>query len=71
MFSDLKQKAVQIAMENPNDFSLGLLQKRLKIGNIACSKLLDDLEKEGLISEYDPQRKGRRVLFNNYDKTAH
>jgi DNA segregation ATPase FtsK/SpoIIIE-like protein len=59
----IKLKAIEIARQNPNNFGISLLQKKLKIGFIACNMIMDMLESEGVISSYDKNKKGREVLI--------
>ena len=61
--SDLEQKAIKIAKENPNTFCITLLQQNLKIGYVACNKLMEYLEYQNIISPYDPDKKYRTVLL--------
>ena len=59
------EKAIRIAKENPNNFGMGILQKKLKLGVIKCSRLLDILENEGVIGKYNPKSHLREVLIDN------
>jgi DNA segregation ATPase FtsK/SpoIIIE-like protein len=47
-------KAVELAKENPNGFTIGLIQRRLHIGYIAAAKLQDEMERRGYIGPYIP-----------------
>ena len=56
-------KSIEIAKENRENFCVALLQQKLKIGSIACAKLIEILENKGVISTYNPNEKIRRVLI--------
>lgn len=63
MDDELIMQAIEIAKDNRDNFSLSLLQKKLKIGCIKCSKLIDILENKRVISSYDFQNNKRKVLI--------
>lgn len=63
MDDELIIKAIEIAKENYDNFSLNLLKRRLKIGCIKCSKLLETLEERGIISSYNSKDNVRKVLL--------
>lgn len=56
------EKAIKIARENPENFGMEILQRKLKLGVMKCSELLDILEDEGIIKGYDPESKFREVI---------
>lgn len=62
MDDKLIEKAIDIAKENQEKFCLSLLQRKLKIGCIKSSKLIDILEERGIISAYNSQKNIREVL---------
>lgn len=63
MDKELVQRAIKVAKENKDNFSVGLLQKEFKIGNIACARLIDYLEQLDIVAPYDANCKGRKVLI--------
>lgn|GEM_PF-3529732 len=62
MDNELIIKAIQIAKENPDNFSISLLQRKLKIGHITGAKLLEVLEGRRIIGSYSPKENLRKVL---------
>lgn len=55
---ELVNKAIEIAKNNKDNFSMSLLQRKLRIGVINANKLLEILENKKVISEYkDGHRK--------------
>lgn len=63
MDNELIAKAIEIAKENSGNFGMSLLQRRMKLGCIKCSKLLEELENRGIIGPYNPENTLRTVLI--------
>lgn len=63
MDDELIIKAIEIAKENYDNFCSNLLKRKLKIGGIKCSKLLEILENKKIISPYNSEEKRRNVLI--------
>lgn len=63
MDEELVIKAIEIAKQNHENFSFSLLQRKLKVGCIKCSKLIETLEEKGIISPYNAQKSSREVLI--------
>lgn len=62
MDDELISKAIEIAKENHDGFCVDLLQRKLRIGCIKCSKLIEILEDRGIIGPFNPRENIRRVL---------
>ena len=63
MNDELVIKAIEIAKENPDEFCISLLKRKLRIGCIKCSKIIEILEEKGIISQYNSQKNLREVLI--------
>jgi DNA segregation ATPase FtsK/SpoIIIE-like protein len=59
----LIQKAIELAKENRDCFSVTLLQRKLKIGQMFCQELMYTLEEMKIVAPVEQDRKGRRVLI--------
>ena len=49
-------------VKNTQYASTSYLQRKLRIGYNRAARLMDELEKKGIISQYDGEKKGRSVL---------
>ncbi|WP_125154541.1 DNA translocase FtsK [Clostridium rectalis] len=58
---NLKIQAISIFKKYPENINIDLLRRHLKIGLVKANKLMDLLEKEGFVSEYD--KNGKRELI--------
>lgn len=63
MDNELIMKAIQIAKENPDNFCINLLKRKLRISHITCAKLLEVLEDRRIIGSYNAEENLRKVLI--------
>jgi DNA segregation ATPase FtsK/SpoIIIE-like protein len=58
---ELKKQAIKLFKQYPNDITVGLLRRKLRIGLITANKLIKSLENDGVISKYNEYSK-RKLL---------
>ena len=63
MDKNLIEKAIKLAKNNRDSFSVSLLQRHLKIGQMRCSMLMYDLEEMKVVAPVEQGIKGRKVLI--------
>ncbi len=61
---ELFERAREIVI-NTQHASISYLQRKLRIGYNRAARLMEELETQGVISPYDPERKGRKIVSNN------
>lgn len=58
----IKLKAIEVALEY-GTISTSLLQRRLSLGYAKAARIVDKLERSGVIGEFDPTTKKRAILI--------
>lgn len=61
MEMDIKliESAIRIAEENKYTFNFNLLKKELHLGLATCNRILNELEKSGVIKQHNKQSEGK------------
>lgn len=58
----LIQPAIDLAKQFPNDFSITLLQRKLRIGYVVAAMTMDKLEERRIVGPLDEKTRRRPVL---------
>lgn len=68
---ELLPKAVELAKESDGSFCVSFLQRRLRLGYTRAARLVDYMEQQGWIEEFDSQRPGRAWIGGDVQLESH